>query len=74
MADKRKKPLTYLAYLLRLRRDSESSPWRVTVENPHTGERWGFATLRRFVAFLEDQTGEHWRNRSDQKEVRQCQI
>ena len=58
MAEKRSKPLTYLAYLLRLRRDSETSPWRVTVENPHTGERWGFPSLRRFVAFLEEQTGE----------------
>jgi hypothetical protein len=48
----------YLAYLLRLRRDSESAPWRATVENPHTGERQGFATLRQLVAFLEEQTGE----------------
>lgn len=48
----------YLAYLLRLRRDNESAPWRATVENPHTGERQGFATLRQLVAFLEEQTGE----------------
>jgi hypothetical protein len=53
---------TYLAYLIRLRRDSESTPWRVTVENPHTGERWGFATLRQFVEFLEKQTGERLRD------------
>ncbi len=51
-------PLCYLAYLIRLRRDSESTPWRVTVENPHTDERWGFANLDRFVEFLEEQTGE----------------
>jgi hypothetical protein len=58
MAEKRSGPVTYLAYLIRLRRDSESSPWRVTVENPHTGERRGFARLRQFVDFLEEQTGE----------------
>ncbi len=48
----------YLAYLLRLRRDSESAPWRATVENPHTGEHRGFANLRQLIAFLEAQTGE----------------
>ncbi len=51
-------PLRYLAYLIRLRRDGEAAPWRVTAENPHTGERWGFANLHRFVEFLEKQTGE----------------
>ncbi|MBN1993322.1 MAG: hypothetical protein JW953_11535 [Anaerolineae bacterium] len=52
------KPGNYLAYLLRLRRDNESTAWRATVENPHTGERQGFASLRQLIAFLEEQTGE----------------
>jgi hypothetical protein len=30
--------------------------WRASLENPHTGERLGFATLERLFAFLEDQT------------------
>ncbi|MCG3210709.1 MAG: hypothetical protein FOGNACKC_04340 [Anaerolineae bacterium] len=48
--------VNYRAYLLRLRRDSRTTPWRVTIENPHTGERLGFADLREFVAFLEAET------------------
>ena len=39
MTDEQQAAPTYLAYLIRLRRDSESTPWRVTVEDPHTGER-----------------------------------
>ena len=54
---KESEPSRYLAYLIRLRRDSQSAPWRVTVENPHTGERRGFADLVRFIEFLEEETG-----------------
>ncbi len=54
-------PLLYLAYLIRLRRSSESAPWRVIIESPHTGERRGFATLGQFVEFLEERTGESLR-------------
>ena len=50
--------IDYLAYLLRLRRDDSTAPWRVTIEDPHTGERRGFATLKQFVVYLEKQTGE----------------
>ncbi len=49
---------SYFSYLLRLWRERETAPWRATVEDPHTGERWGFANLRQFIAFLEEQTGE----------------
>jgi hypothetical protein len=34
---------TYRAYLLRLWRESKHDPWRATLEDPHTGERLGFA-------------------------------
>jgi hypothetical protein len=48
----------YLAYLLRLWRDKQETPWRALLENPHTGERVAFATLPELVAFLEEKTGE----------------
>ena len=51
-------PSKYLAFLLRLRRDSELTPWRATIENPHTGERRGFAGLAQLILFLERLTGE----------------
>jgi hypothetical protein len=46
----------YHAYLIRLWREGENRPWRATVEDAHTGERVGFANLRRMFEFLEDQT------------------
>jgi len=52
-----RKPLTYLAYLLRLWREGGTAPWRATLEDPHTGRRYGFADLRGLFAFLEEQTG-----------------
>lgn len=52
LPDQPEPPPRYLAYLLRLRRDTPSTPWRVTLENPHTGERLGFATLPQFIAYL----------------------
>jgi len=50
----------YLAFLLRLRRDGQSTPWRATIENPHTGERRSFTRLVKFILFLEEQTGEQF--------------
>ena len=47
----------YLAYMLRLWRDEVEMPWRVTLENPHTGETIGFASLQQLIAFLSEQTG-----------------
>ena len=46
----------YQAYLLRLwlfERD-ERWVWRVALENIHTGERHGFASLNALVAFLQE--------------------
>jgi len=50
----------YLAYLLRLWRvnDDGKPVWRASLENPHTGERHGFANLELLFAFLEEKTGE----------------
>ncbi|MBK6327851.1 MAG: hypothetical protein IPF56_18225 [Chloroflexi bacterium] len=45
----------YLAYLLRFWREDETSPWRVTVENPHTGERRSFSAPDHLWSFLQDQ-------------------
>ena len=47
----------YLAYLLRLWqvRDNEEMIWRASLEDPHTGERRGFAALEMLFAFLREQ-------------------
>lgn len=45
-------PLTYMAFLLRFWREDESAPWRVTAENPHTGQKYAFSTPDEFWAFI----------------------
>ncbi len=44
----------YLAYMLRLWEVSDNGEmiWRASLENPHTGERRGFADLDALFAFL----------------------
>ena len=55
----KKNPSTnYLAFLLRLWRESKATPWRATLENPHNGERHSFSTLEKLFAFLEERTGD----------------
>ena len=50
-------PLRYCAYLLRCWQEPGSGPgplvWRFSLEDPHTGERRGFATWERLLAFLQ---------------------
>lgn len=48
----------YLAYLIRLWRtgDSRSFTWRVSLEDPRSGQRLGFADLESAFAFLKEQT------------------
>ncbi|MBM3127445.1 MAG: hypothetical protein FJ009_02275 [Chloroflexi bacterium] len=48
----------YLAFMLRLWqvRDNDEMSWRASLEDPHTGERRGFASLEMLVAFLREQT------------------
>jgi len=45
----------YQSFLLRIWRDDEHTPWRLQLEDPHTGERRGFATLQQMVEFLGQQ-------------------
>ncbi len=51
---------TYLAYMLRLWQVNTNGEvvWHVSIEDPHTGERHGFANLDRLFEFLERQTRE----------------
>ena len=51
------KPRRYLSYLLRLWQASSGGElvWRASLEDPHTGERRGFACLAELVAFLEEE-------------------
>jgi hypothetical protein len=61
----------YLAYLLRLWRvnDDGKPVWRASVENPHTGERHGFANLETLFAFLEEKTAELAQREEQAKDV-----
>ncbi len=46
----------YRSYLLRLWREETLDPcWRAALEDPHTGERIGFASLEQLFAFLMEQ-------------------
>lgn len=51
-------PAAYAAFLIRLWRAENNGPWRISVYDPHNGERWNFASMRQFLHFLEKQTGE----------------
>jgi hypothetical protein len=42
----------YFAYMLRLWRDDEHSPWRATIEDPHTGHSAGFSSLEQLFEFI----------------------
>jgi hypothetical protein len=48
----------YIAYLLRLWRERNAGVdvWRASLEDPHTGQRQGFADLDRLLSFLKEQT------------------
>jgi hypothetical protein len=52
-------PPDYFAYLLRLWREKggETARWRASLQDPHSGERVGFAHLDELVAFLRERTG-----------------
>ena len=49
----------YVAYLLRLWRETsgESSRWRASLQDPHSGERIGFASLEELFDYLRRETG-----------------
>jgi hypothetical protein len=56
----------YLSYLLRLWRVNGEgrTVWRASLENPHTGERRGFAHLADLFTYLEKETGHLARGRT----------
>ena len=61
----------YLAYLLRIWQvtDAGKLVWRASLEDAHTGERQGFASLDALVAFLWEQMRKNKRtDRLDQDE------
>jgi hypothetical protein len=49
----------YLAYMLRLWQveGEDGAVWRASLEDAHTGERRGFASLEELVAWLREETG-----------------
>jgi hypothetical protein len=52
---------SYRAFVLRTWHESsleaaETGIWRYSLEDPHSGERYGFATIDALVAFLQSQT------------------
>lgn len=51
-------PLTYITYLMRLWRSDETTPWRVSLHDPHTGDKHNFASLGLMMDFLSAQAGE----------------
>ena len=58
------RPTRYCAYVLRLwemhAADGHNRPaWRCSVEDPHTGERRGFASLEALMTFLQTELTQH---------------
>ncbi len=49
---------SYHAYLLRIWRDDEQSPWRAMLECTHTGNRHNFADLEKLVSFIQNSSEE----------------
>ena len=45
----------YYAFLLRLWRENDSSPWRAALENPHTSEKHTFSTLEQLWTYVQTQ-------------------
>lgn len=57
-------PSRYLSYLLRMwcAEDCKPAPWRASLEDPHSGERLGFASPEELFTFLIEQVeGKAWR-------------
>jgi hypothetical protein len=50
----------YMAYLLRVWQiqGKEGPSWRASVEEAHTGERHGFASLEELFDFVREQAGQ----------------
>ena len=53
-----KKQPNYISYLLRIwQSNGDRTTWRASLQNPHTDERIGFASIDELCAFLRQQTG-----------------
>lgn len=53
-----KEQLDYISYLLRIwRSNGDETAWRASLQNPHTGEIIGFASIDELCIFLRQQTG-----------------
>lgn len=53
-----KEKTDYISYLLRVwRSNGDEKAWRASLQNPHTGERIGFASIDELCIFLRQQTG-----------------
>jgi hypothetical protein len=59
MSQEREGAEDYFAYLLRLWRETGggTTRWRASLQDPHSGEKFGFAHLDELVAFLRERTG-----------------
>jgi hypothetical protein len=68
-ADDKKK---YQSFLLRLWMEdiNEERVWRISIENPFSGERRGFATLKDLCSYLKKMMTEN-KNNSENKSDRQ---
>jgi len=59
MADPQNKKvaLHYNAFLVRIWSDNGSTDWRATVEHVGSGERETFATIEKFITFIQKKAG-----------------
>jgi hypothetical protein len=46
----------YYAYLLRIWREDQQSPWRASLQEAHAGQLLNFASLAQLIVFLEQRT------------------
>ena len=49
-------PEDYQAYLLRLWREDETSPWRASLQEARAGQLLNFASVAQLIAYIEQKT------------------
>lgn len=47
-----KHPESYHAFLVRIWKDGLDEHWRVTLDDPHSGQQVGFSDIAEFVAYI----------------------
>ncbi|MFO7680399.1 MAG: hypothetical protein R6X34_10135 [Chloroflexota bacterium] len=45
--------MNYFACLVRFWREEENTPWRVTLENPHTTDKQNFASPEQYWQYMQ---------------------